>query len=1089
MTGSSKQQKKLQQQQELQQLQQQQELQQLQQQQLQQQQQQQQQWQQQQLQQQQWQQQQLQQQQLQQQQLHQQQLQQEQLQQQQEQLPPLPQRPPQPQQLQAEQSYIPSPPRPFAGPEGEGFVTTAAGNTFNPSEPAIPVQRAATIDTASLINNHNIPILNSIQHSNTLPPSSPVVHLDPSFPTQLTQPTTTTTTTTVSNSFTTPGQYTTSAASTYSPGTGTAPPSNTATGPRTETPTWNPSSPLPPRALGDQERSIGRPKSMTVDEYQGFNGTNAIPDAAPAPGTSLPLNGISGNNAAMGLVSAPTSAPASRRNSQDAGRPSEDDIGPSITFVYANEKRFHDFHALFRSVPDDEKLIEEYGCALQKEILVQGRVYISENHVCFNANIFGWVTNVTAIEKRLTAFVIPNAISIVTTTHPKGHFFASFLSRDAAYDLLFAAWRKSYPCAANANISAFNGATASRSRHSRTFDDDDSNDAQSFVSARDSKKNRHRRTTSNTSTVWNGDESHVEDDDADAKSTTTDVRRHVIAPIISDDDHRRSGTPTPKGKKGQGRIRSVSELPPRPASFDVPGQRDSIATARSSLDEESFAGRPRSLTVGSPLAGNGYLSPSMTAAAATTDNAPSSSSVPPVDAAHHSATTCQCGKDGRHYSIQFMSEDYQGTVHSVWKLLFDSTFNKSFLTSETMKGADVQEEGWSKAADGHRTKKSRYTKWLGMPIGPKTTKAMLTDTVEHMDYDEYVTTVTSTHTPDVPSGGSFAVKVRTCITWAGPNLVHVLVTGGVEFTKSSWIKSQIEKGAIDGLHTHYLELDKAIRKYILDHPKALLGSGGRSTSGTSGAKADDATRGPRIEAPLPSSAMGMQQGEYIPVSQDVSRAAGLAPSSSLIESIFSALAKPMDWSQGVTSHFAFMAIMLLVMSANVYIWIKISGLTLQIEKIQSDFHSLDSRQPGVYGPPYQQYHHPYYRPDPADRYPPPHAQSSPKSDFEIGREEEFARDQEDAMWAWLTEREARHQQHRAATGAWVDRVDRKAMPDTREADGHLDPQNGQQRKGVPETEAKLHARIEELQEQLASLECHVSGIKDESQAIEQGMRS
>lgn len=41
-------------------------------------------------------------------------------------------------------------------------------------------------------------------------------------------------------------------------------------------------------------------------------------------------------------------------------------------------------------------LLVDYGCALQKEILVQGRLYISENHVCFNANIFGWVTNVSS---------------------------------------------------------------------------------------------------------------------------------------------------------------------------------------------------------------------------------------------------------------------------------------------------------------------------------------------------------------------------------------------------------------------------------------------------------------------------------------------------------------------------------------------------------------------------------------------------------------------------------------------------------------------------------------------------------------------
>lgn len=42
----------------------------------------------------------------------------------------------------------------------------------------------------------------------------------------------------------------------------------------------------------------------------------------------------------------------------------------------------------------------DYGCALQREILLQGRLYVSENHICFHANIFGWVTNVCASFKR-----------------------------------------------------------------------------------------------------------------------------------------------------------------------------------------------------------------------------------------------------------------------------------------------------------------------------------------------------------------------------------------------------------------------------------------------------------------------------------------------------------------------------------------------------------------------------------------------------------------------------------------------------------------------------------------------------------------
>lgn len=41
--------------------------------------------------------------------------------------------------------------------------------------------------------------------------------------------------------------------------------------------------------------------------------------------------------------------------------------------------------------------LADYGCALQRDILIQGRLYISENHVCFHANIFGWVTDVSFV--------------------------------------------------------------------------------------------------------------------------------------------------------------------------------------------------------------------------------------------------------------------------------------------------------------------------------------------------------------------------------------------------------------------------------------------------------------------------------------------------------------------------------------------------------------------------------------------------------------------------------------------------------------------------------------------------------------------
>ena len=70
--------------------------------------------------------------------------------------------------------------------------------------------------------------------------------------------------------------------------------------------------------------------------------------------------------------------------------------------------------------------------------------------MCFNANIFGWVmtlvipfSNVRAIEKKMTAFVLPNAITV--TENVNKHTFASFLSRDTTYDVIHNIWKHSRP--------------------------------------------------------------------------------------------------------------------------------------------------------------------------------------------------------------------------------------------------------------------------------------------------------------------------------------------------------------------------------------------------------------------------------------------------------------------------------------------------------------------------------------------------------------------------------------------------------------------------------------------------------------------
>lgn len=74
--------------------------------------------------------------------------------------------------------------------------------------------------------------------------------------------------------------------------------------------------------------------------------------------------------------------------------------------------------------------------------------------------------------------------------------------------------------------------------------------------------------------------------------------------------------------------------------------------------------------------------------------------------------------------------------------------------------------------------------------GPKSTKCLLTEEIMHADFGEYVTQITTTRTPDVPSGGSFSVKTKTCLMWAGQGQVRMLVTVLVDFTKTSWLKGK-----------------------------------------------------------------------------------------------------------------------------------------------------------------------------------------------------------------------------------------------------------------------------------------------------------
>lgn len=114
---------------------------------------------------------------------------------------------------------------------------------------------------------------------------------------------------------------------------------------------------------------------------------------------------------------------------------------------HAPKKRNKEFHHAFKKLPNSERLIDDFSCALSKDILVQGKMYLSDHYVCFNSNILGWIKHiiiplqeVIQIEKKSTAGLFPNGM-VIKTLHQK-YTFASIIGRDSAFKLITNVWHR-----------------------------------------------------------------------------------------------------------------------------------------------------------------------------------------------------------------------------------------------------------------------------------------------------------------------------------------------------------------------------------------------------------------------------------------------------------------------------------------------------------------------------------------------------------------------------------------------------------------------------------------------------------------------
>ncbi|KAJ3611238.1 hypothetical protein NHX12_021254 [Muraenolepis orangiensis] len=109
------------------------------------------------------------------------------------------------------------------------------------------------------------------------------------------------------------------------------------------------------------------------------------------------------------------------------------------------KQRSEETRKLFKELPESERLIVDYNCALQRDILLQGRLYLTEHSLCFHSNVFRGtkillaLKDFTSMTRVNTARFIPNAIQVCTATEKL--FFTSFSAREKSYQSIFRMWQ------------------------------------------------------------------------------------------------------------------------------------------------------------------------------------------------------------------------------------------------------------------------------------------------------------------------------------------------------------------------------------------------------------------------------------------------------------------------------------------------------------------------------------------------------------------------------------------------------------------------------------------------------------------------
>ncbi|XP_070808308.1 protein Aster-B isoform X1 [Pituophis catenifer annectens] len=446
------------------------------------------------------------------------------------------------------------------------------------------------------------------------------------------------------------------------------------------------------------------------------------------------------------------------------------------------KQRNEDFRKLFKQLPETERLIVDYSCALQRDILLQGRLYLSENWICFYSNIFRWETLLTVrlkdictMTKEKTARLIPNAIQVCTDTEK--HFFTSFGARDRTYMMMFRLWQNAllekplcpkelwhfvHQCYGN--------------ELGLTSDDED------YVPPDE-----------DFNTMGYCEEIPVEENEVNDSSSksSTEVKAEV-SPQLPKKSLTNSSTLTP----------TTNNEAPIPYEGVVPEEEEVLDTlAEKEMTIANLIGDK--IDIIAPV-----NSPSLD----FNDNEDIPTELSDSSETHDEGEVQAFYDDlnGR----QYMNEVFNFSVDKLYDLLFtNSQFLRDFM--EQRRFSDVIFHPWKKEETGNQSRVILYTITLTNPLAPKTATVTETQTMYKASQESECYVIDAeVLTHDVPYHDYFYTINRYTLTRVARNKCRLRVSTELRYRKQPWglVKSFIEKNFWSGLDDYFRHLESELTK-------------------------------------------------------------------------------------------------------------------------------------------------------------------------------------------------------------------------------------------------------------------------------------